>query len=474
MRNLLPCSLGILITTTALIAETLHVPSQYPTIQAGIEASQDGDTVLVAAGTYNEQIFYLGKEIVVKSESGPTPTIIDPNMEGCTVNFMDNEGPGAVIEGFTISNSYFSSTGWYSGIRCTANTFPTIRNNIISDNGGIWAFYGGGINADSACPVIEDNIIVNNECVYYGAGIYISYCDTATVRNNTIASNMLWSGYGVATGGGIYAEHSNVLIERNIIIDNTADINYARGGGMAFEGGGNYHVLNNTIAGNHGKGIYINTNGTVDFRNNILVNTTSGSGLVIGWESPTLNIDFNDVWNNFPENYIDCEPGRFDISGDPLFIPGPEHNFYLDDGSPCIDAGSFITEPDPDGTRADIGMQYYDQENVNCAIVPAEWPIEIPQSGGDFEYTLQVTNNTPSVIEFDFWIDVLLPDSSIYGPIVLREGLEFQPYYSIPRDMIQPVPQQAPAGLYRYRAKTGDYSFQQVYHQAELLIVKIP
>lgn len=53
-------------------AAIIHIPADQPTIQAGINSAVNGDTVLVAAGTYTEHIDFLGKLIVVKGENGST------------------------------------------------------------------------------------------------------------------------------------------------------------------------------------------------------------------------------------------------------------------------------------------------------------------------------------------------------------------------------------------------------------------
>jgi hypothetical protein len=68
-----------------VLAATIHVPADQPTIQAGIDAAVNGDTVLVADGTYtgvgNRDIDFKGKAITVKSENGPENCIIDCEKE---------------------------------------------------------------------------------------------------------------------------------------------------------------------------------------------------------------------------------------------------------------------------------------------------------------------------------------------------------------------------------------------------------
>ena len=74
MKRLL---LSNLILISIATATTLKVPSQYSTIQAAIDASSNGDTVLVAAGTYTEKVLIDGKNISLISENGRDSTIID-------------------------------------------------------------------------------------------------------------------------------------------------------------------------------------------------------------------------------------------------------------------------------------------------------------------------------------------------------------------------------------------------------------
>jgi len=72
---------GWLWLSMSTFAAMIHVPADQPTIQSGIDAAENGDTVLVNDGVYigegNVNISFSGKEITVKSRNGAEATIID-------------------------------------------------------------------------------------------------------------------------------------------------------------------------------------------------------------------------------------------------------------------------------------------------------------------------------------------------------------------------------------------------------------
>lgn len=125
----------LLIIPCFCFADTIHVPGDQPTIQAGIDAAVTGDIVLVAAGTYFENIDFFGKAITIKSSHGAWVTHIDGQKNGCVVSFQSNEGLDSIIDGFTICNGQdVEGVHEYgSGVLCMSAS-PTIINNQITGN----------------------------------------------------------------------------------------------------------------------------------------------------------------------------------------------------------------------------------------------------------------------------------------------------------------------------------------------------
>jgi hypothetical protein len=90
-----------------------YVPSQYSTIQAAIVDSVNGDTIVVAPGTYtgngNRAIDFKGKAITVRSIDPNDPnvvatTIIDCQALGRGFYFHNGEGPDSILAGLTITS----------------------------------------------------------------------------------------------------------------------------------------------------------------------------------------------------------------------------------------------------------------------------------------------------------------------------------------------------------------------------------
>ena len=111
---------AIIFIASLLFAQTINIPGDYATIQEGINAANTGDTVLVAPGTYIENIDFYGKNITVASHYLINPdtslisqTIIDGNQIWGVVT-MD----AGTLNGFTITNGSSYDGG---GIYCSGS-----------------------------------------------------------------------------------------------------------------------------------------------------------------------------------------------------------------------------------------------------------------------------------------------------------------------------------------------------------------
>jgi hypothetical protein len=152
--------------------------------------------------------------------------------------------------------------------------------------------------------------------------------------------------------------------------------------------------------------------------------------------------------------------GRGNITDDPLFVDPVNYDFNLQTGSPCIDAGDPASPLDPDGTIADMGAFYYDQSGsspVIVTLVPYNPPIQVPASGGSFDFNIEVANNGTDPETFDIWTMATLPNGSEYGPIIYLPDFTAPASWSSNRDRTQAVPATAPTGLYTYDAYVGVY-----------------
>ncbi|SVA50109.1 uncharacterized protein METZ01_LOCUS102963, partial [marine metagenome] len=311
---------------------TREVPSEYTTIQAAIDASYDQDTVLISPGTYQENISYDGKNIVVMStyllENDSTiidQTIINGDENGSVVVFAAGESENSVLQGLTLTNgngnyadpdgngSYYTYGG---GVYCQ-NASPILKDLIIKDNSGNEGG-GGGIFCYNASPTligcsISDNItndvggglyardgsnlaLINVEFIdneaEFGAGCYLRHESVPSMTNVTFADNIAAnSGGGIVLkdnadavmvqvhiegniaeglGGGLYINNADPNIEYCLIADNTA----SSGGGLYVRNNSDPLMSNITIAYNnaglYGDGIYLRDGSDIELSNSLI------------------------------------------------------------------------------------------------------------------------------------------------------------------------------------------------------------
>ncbi len=268
------------------------------TIQQAIATSADGDTILVGAGRYLENIDFSGKDIVVQSESGPDVTIIDgSSQQNPVVRFSGGGSDAGVLEGFTITGgtglTVSSGGSRLGGGIYIEDAEPKIRNNWIIENtaiglngggagGGIHIVsigsvirrpvishnrivenrsgtIGGGIEATgSVAPVIVFNEVVRNESVD-GGGMQLWLCANGAIISGNLIKGNTASDHGGGVVVGVTRDLGYFLeaeVSWNMIIENRAlaEAQVQSSGGGLFMSFANTWVHHNTFYGNSGHG----------------------------------------------------------------------------------------------------------------------------------------------------------------------------------------------------------------------------
>ena len=346
------------------------IPDDYNTIQAGLDASQDGDTVIVQPGVYYENIVIEGHSVILASQFFATRdtmdiynTVIDGDSLDTVVKLGDWNDPGSILYGFTITNgaSVYCGGGVYVE-NSSVISHNIIENNITSRGGGIHVVgnaiisdniirnnhvtvAGGGIITYGGSFIIERNIIQDNVSDHYGGGIHIEDSQFAILQDNVITGNRSNS-----HGGAIvfYTEDMGGQLTGNLIAGNITE----NGNSVEFSPG-EYDISNNTICNNSGTeyGVSFREYCTASFVNNILWDYPDQQ-LFVGPNS-TVSANYNDIRGGFG--------GIGNIDSYPMFVDTSNGDFHLMAGSPCIDTGDPGAPYDPDGTVVDIGAFYFDQ-----------------------------------------------------------------------------------------------------------------
>ncbi len=341
-------------------AQTVHHVPPGESIQAAIDAAEHGDTILVSAGTYEENIDYKGKEIAILG-SGWRSTFLKGNLSESTIIVRNGQGPATRLQGFTIRAAYFLGAG--GGIYAESAS-PTVSDCHIY--GAYANSGGGGIFGD---PIVERCAFLNNDAGAAGSGGAIY--GAPTVRNCLFFSNgvldggaggalsmtggsvtdsvFVANGTGYAAGAAIaVAFGKSALIERCVIVANYSDC------GCTVIG--NARIVSCTIVGND-------------------ADICIGPPPIIGGVCGASSIENTIVRDNEGEelfmvgavSYSNVEGGAVGIGNfdlDALFVDPSWSIFpynadvHLQQGSPCIDAGD-PTLLDPDGTRLGVGAHYF-------------------------------------------------------------------------------------------------------------------
>lgn len=331
-----------LLITASVTGQVIHVPDDQPTIQAGINASTDGDTVLVASGTYFENIRFMGKAITLGSYyiiDGDSNTIVNTIIDGsqsanpdsaAVVMFVHGEDTTSILNGFTITGGTgvlnMTWQGQFGGGIYAFHSGCKIINNIITENHVERDYLAGGAGisiyqdqAGDIWTVIRDNYIGYNTATANGFSAFgggIATASNSYVENNLIEHNTCTNTGGSTDAGGLEIEAFPAVdlfmyVRSNIIRNNTIDGSDGSMGGairawdVDFVITDNLFENNTAIGNNYAEGgcLWIHGSDTSTLSNNIIQNNkaqatrTSGGG-VLSWQNSDLSIIGNSFFNN--------------------------------------------------------------------------------------------------------------------------------------------------------------------------------
>ena len=282
---------------------TIGVPTAVGTIQAAIDMSINGDTVLVQPGTYEEGLNVSDREIHITGTAPDDPdtvaaTIIDPGYSYYDiVTFISSQKVKSVLEGVTL-------TGGQRGIYCHGRAAPVITHCIIEGNSAAGLYING--NADAEVTVSHCRIIGN-------------------------------------ANDGIVCLRSRLSLHHTVVAQNG---NEWSTGVYLYDGDGGYSRIHNcTVVGHGARGIR-----TVNMSENLpdIVNC-------IIWDNRD---DLVDCFATF-SCIQDGDTGQGNCLEDPRFIDVDANDFRISSGSLCIDGGvpwsDYHAEPAPNGNRINMG-----------------------------------------------------------------------------------------------------------------------
>ena len=203
MRKHLAIAAAFILTifgSRAVQATTIEVPGDVPTIQGAITAATNGDTVLVAPGTYVEHDISFGGKAIRVTGTNPTDsvtvatTVVDADSLGRGFVFTSGETSSATLAGLTVKNAYYASAsggGAYVSSASPTFTYVVFRRNV--GKGGAGVKLNDSLSRFTSCDFLDNETIA----AYVGDGGAVDFSNADPVFTNCrFVDNTSWQDGG--------------------------------------------------------------------------------------------------------------------------------------------------------------------------------------------------------------------------------------------------------------------------------------
>ncbi|MBN1878605.1 hypothetical protein JW823_00665 [bacterium] len=235
-------------------AADLHVPADYPTIQAAVDAAEDADCILVADGVFSGDGFtnieFKDITMALQSENGPLGCVIDCEHQSIFCNIIGIQTGTLTISGFTVING---STGYEGGCAIrSSNSSPIIQKCNFFYNGDIdREIKGGALFFLAGAPVVDQCQFEFNAAGLHGGAI-------AAHSSEPLITHCTFTGNLALRGGAIYLYNSEAVIGGAEGSGNTFHDNWAPYGADLFSDSETVHdARNNLFDGDFDSDFYV-------------------------------------------------------------------------------------------------------------------------------------------------------------------------------------------------------------------------
>ncbi len=338
----------------------------FSTVQAAVDAAQDGDTIhLACPGVYKGNVGVSGKSLTVQGGARWDETVLEGDGTGSTVQVQD--AASLTLEALTITGGASVAGGGISVV--SSSLF--LHRVIVEDNeadlgGGIdagdavvhldtvrltgnQALFGGGVHAAASSLEVTNTLLQGNDGAEgYGGGMQLTQGSTATLQNVRLAHNSAnW-------GGAIHLDDSTLTLENVLVDHNTA----SAGGGLHATGSTlvarnsvlAYNVSLSAGGGGYFSDLFADLESVVAAYNDAV---QAGANLHV--DASTVSTAHDCFFGTDGPGLSGMTASDTDLTSAPGFLS--ESDYHLADTSPLVNAGPDTQDrTDPDGSRNDVGV----------------------------------------------------------------------------------------------------------------------